>query len=119
MTATEKLEQLADKLLIKTQDNICEWEYTIDNKFKLTTLHGIIYLYPRNITGHSDITFAILDIAKYDNEDLVIASLCKEWNVADNNLVKLYHVVNEYYMNSVNSFIDKLVDYIEKPELPF
>lgn len=107
----EKLDLIADKLLTKTQDSHCNWKLDTDKKFKLSLSSGAIFLYSQDIIGGS--SSIVMDIINNSNPQLVIATLKKDINSVDSNLVRLYHAASQYYRNYVNTCVEKLMNDIQ------
>lgn len=104
MTTEEKLQIIVDKLLVKTQDNLCDWK-------KITA-----YKFSFRIPGHADIVITnngngnvIICIMRNDIE---IASLNTEQK--ENSLSRLYRHIKTYHENYVNDQLGKLMDELQK-----
>lgn len=107
----EKLDLIADKLLVRTQDNLCNWRFDTDKKYKLYLNTGVIYLHSQDIIGGA--TSIVMDIVNNSNPQLVIATLKKDINSVDSNLVRLYHAASSYHRNYVNTCVEKLMNDIQ------
>lgn len=119
MNTQEKLEYIVDRLLVKTQDNFCEWKYGTDKKYSLCLHSGYIYLYWNQIIGGSDTI--ILDVVNHHNKDVILSSLKVKKEDENTNLVRLYNSVTKYYQNYVDTYVEKLlkdIQELEKNPLP-
>ena len=112
MNTEQKLEYIVDRLLVKTQDNSCEWKCGADKKFTLRTNSGILYLYWNHIIGGTDTI--VLDIVSYNDKEAILASLSKDKSEENTNLVRLFNAVTVYHQNYVDSYIDKLMTDLQK-----
>jgi hypothetical protein len=105
----EKLEQIVDKLLVKTQDNLCEWKKITPYKFQLKTLVADI------IIGAKGGETIYLDVMRNDIEIASISSDKKE-----NSLVRLFGYVKSYQEKQTNEYLDKIMSELQKlGEQPF
>lgn len=110
MTTEQKLERLVDILLVKTQDNLCEWKKTIDNKFTLRIpAFADIVMDTGYIDGNSYDIF--LNVVR---GDMIIASISKNQKLTEATLVRLYEYVKTYHENYVNDQLSKLMEEIQK-----
>jgi len=110
MTTEEKLQQIVDKLLVKTQDNRCNWKKESGNKFilRMPVYADIVMYIGPNINSSYHI---ILDIVR---DDTVIASLYKDQKETESTLVRLFRCVISYNENYVNDQLSKLMDELQK-----
>ena len=109
MNTDQKLLQLVDKLLVKTQDNLCTWRKNAERKYILSTPTATIEIYyDLIIGGTTNITMEI-------NRDKTTLISIRQ-NVEDTNstLVRLFYTVTQYYQNYVDQFLDDILIEIQK-----
>jgi len=112
MNTDQKLQQIVDKLLVKTQDNLCVWKKNKDNKFIYITPIATIELYYEVIIGGT--SKIKLEINR-DNTTLIeIFQDVNDINFDYHNLVRLFNEVEQYHQNYVNTFLDKMIVEIQK-----
>jgi hypothetical protein len=114
MTTEEKLKEIVDKLLVKTQDDLCKWKKVTDFRFKLT-VPGFADIIIVNM-GNDNIVMEIF------RGDIEIATLRADKKDEGNSLVRLYGYVKMYQEKYVKEQIEKLMAEIEnigKTDLPF
>ena len=118
MTTEQKIDLIIDRLLVKTQNGLCEWKKNENMKFSLRTSVGIIHLYWHQSIGGKDTI--IFDIASNADLNVIIASKVKDKIETESNLVRLFNAVTEYHQNYVNEHVTKILTEIEKlGEQPF
>jgi hypothetical protein len=109
MNTDQKLLQLVDRLLIKTQDELCGWRRNADNKYILTTPTANIEIYHQIIIGGKDsIKFEI------NRDHITLIGIFQHKDEENSNLIRLYNAVTQYYQNYVDTFIDDLLIDIQK-----
>ena len=110
MTTEEKLQQIVDKLLVKTQDNLCEWKKQSTNKYVLRMpvfADIVIYLdTPINRSYH-----ICLDVVR---NDMVLASVHIDEKETESTLVRLFKCAKSYNENYINDQLSKLMDELQK-----
>lgn len=110
MTTEQRLELLVDKLLVKTQEDLCEWKKITNHKF-LLKIPPVAEIQIAN-NGSNNIVMSII------RGDIEIASLSTE--KTENSLRRLYDHVRTYQENLVNTHIGKLMEELNKlGEKPF
>lgn len=105
MKTEEKLEQIVDRLIIKTQDNLCEWKLLPNSKkFRLCLNFGEIHVY-QIIPNEIGIDFIA--------NNIVITNLIKSTEI-DSNVLKLYNTIYSYHQNYIDMYIDKFIQEVQK-----
>lgn len=103
MTTEEKLQLILDKLLVKTQDNLCLWKKITDFKFELKSLVANIII---RCNGGDQIIIEIM------RNDIEIATLKSEEK--ESSLVRLFGYVKSYQEKQVNEQLEKLMAELNK-----
>jgi len=106
---TEKLLQLVDRLLVKTQDNLCDWKKVTNEKYNLRLAAANLYIELHQVVGGTD--YITLDIVR---DDVTIATLKGNRKDNENNLVRLFNTALEYHQDYVDKHITKLMEEIQK-----
>lgn len=109
MNTEEKLQQLVDRLLVKTQDNLCVWRKIENNKYTLQTPTANIKISYNAFD--SIFTIITLEIVK---NDIILSTTSKNYKDQNSNLVRLYDAVYEYHQNYVSTFLDDILIEIQK-----
>ena len=119
MTTEEKLQLIVDRLLVKTQDGLCEWKKNTDNKYCLRTSAATIYLYNDVIIGGED--SIKLDVNGNHNLELTISSVSINSYQTNSTLVRLYNAVKIFHQTYVDEQLGKLMTELDKlsNEKPF
>jgi hypothetical protein len=108
MTTEEKLQLIVDKLLVKTQDNLCDWKKD-GNKYRLRMpAYADITIY---LDGINDSWNINLDVIR---GDLVLASVRKDTDETEAALVRLFEYVKSYHENYINEQLEKLMGEVDK-----
>lgn len=111
-----KLDEIIDKLLVKTQDGYCQWERTNKGEFILQLFSAKIYLYYFRIREGAN--SVVLNVVSNNNPEIVLANINKDDNDINSNLYRLFDAAKKYHEVYVNTCIDKLRDDIMKLGVP-
>ena len=109
MTTDEKLVLIVDKLLVKTQDGLCNWKKYGGGKFRLGTIIADIQIYTDYPCNH---TYNIVMTIWCDN--MVIASISADHKEREDTLVRLFEHVKAYHEKYVNERMDDVMKEINK-----
>ena len=106
----QKLSNIVDRLLIKTQDDIYTWRKTKDEKYVLHFPIGTIQIYHEIVLGG---THKIkLEITR---DNITLIEISNDKKNTSSNLVRLFNAVEDYYENYLNEFLDDILNsYIYK-----
>lgn len=112
MTTEQKLDEIIDKLLVKTQEGHCQWKRTNTGEFVLQLFSAKIYLYYFHVKERTN--SVVLYVTSNNNPEVVLANVSKEDNDINSNLYRLFNAVRKYYEDYIDMSIDKLRDDIMK-----
>jgi len=113
-TTEEKLDQLIDRLLIKTQDELCPW--AIDNDAYNESYTLKLNIAKLRVRHYMDfITFYVI------KDDQTIAVIYRNKIDTKSNLVRLFDLIIEYRTKYISEYLDRMISEIETfgDPLPF
>lgn len=116
MTTEQKLDEIIDKLLVKTQDGHCQWKRINFHEFVLKTFSSKITLsYLHRMETQNII---VLNVYDNNNTEFPAATITQIDNDIHGNLNRLFDAVKKYYENYANICVDKLKNDIMKLGIP-
>ena len=110
MTTKDKLLLIVDKLLVKTQDNLCEWKKQSGSKYvlRMPVFADIVIYLDIPINGSYHIC---LDVVR---NDMVLASVHESEKETQSTLVRLFGYVQLYHENYLHKQLTELMGELNK-----